>query len=33
MNQKSTKSLWSQLKKRKVIRVGIVYLVVGWILM
>ena len=32
MNEKSTKSFWSQLKKRKVIRVGIVYLVVGWIL-
>jgi adenylate cyclase len=33
MNEKSSKSFWEQLKKRKVIRVGIVYVVVGWILM
>jgi hypothetical protein len=33
MNEKSGKSFWNQLKKRKVIRVGIAYIVVGWILM
>ena len=33
MNEKSSKSFWKQLRERKVIRVGIVYVVVGWILM
>ena len=33
MPQESKKSFFTQLKDRKVIRVGIVYLVVGWILM
>jgi adenylate cyclase len=33
MNQKSAKSFWKQLKERKVIRVGAVYIIVGWLLM
>jgi TolB-like protein/Flp pilus assembly protein TadD len=33
MNDSSFKSFWSQLRKRKVIRVGIVYLIVGWLMM
>ena len=33
MNDASGKSFWKQLKERKVIRVGIAYVVVGWILM
>jgi TolB-like protein/Flp pilus assembly protein TadD len=33
MNEKPGKSFWQQLKERKVIRVGIVYVVVGWIMM
>lgn len=33
MSQKPKKSFFTELKERKVIRVGIVYLVVGWILM
>jgi adenylate cyclase len=33
MNKKTDKSFWQQLKERKVIRVGIVYVVVGWIMM
>ncbi len=31
MNEKSGKSFWKQLRERKVIRVGIVYVVVGWL--
>ena len=33
MNEQPKSSFWSQLKERKVIRVGIAYVVVGWILM
>ena len=33
MNEGSGNSFWKQLKERKVIRVGIAYVVVGWILM
>jgi len=33
MNQESGKSFWQRLKERKVIRVGIVYVVVGWVMM
>ena len=33
MNNTPGKSFWRQLKDRKVIRVGIVYIVVGWLLM
>ncbi|MCJ7814888.1 MAG: hypothetical protein MUP31_02440, partial [Xanthomonadales bacterium] len=33
MTEKLKKSLFSQLKDRKVIRVGVVYVVVGWIMM
>jgi hypothetical protein len=33
MNQKSIKSFFTQLRKRKVFRVAIAYVVVGWILM
>jgi TolB-like protein/Flp pilus assembly protein TadD len=33
MNKKPHMSLWRQLKERKVIRVGLVYIIVGWILM
>lgn len=33
MTKESGKSLWHQLRERKVIRVGAVYIIVGWILM
>ena len=33
MTKAPKKSLWQQLKERKVIRVGAVYIIVGWILM
>ena len=33
MSEEPSKSFWKQLKERKVIRVGIAYIVVGWILM
>jgi len=33
MNDKSGKSLWQQLKERRVIRAGIVYVIVGWVMM
>jgi adenylate cyclase len=33
MNKKPQKSFWSQLKKRKVIRVAISYIIVAWIMM
>ena len=33
MSNKYVKDLWSQLKKRKVVRVAIAYIVVGWIVM
>ena len=33
MNQKSIKSFFTQLRQRKVIRVAIAYVVVGWIMM
>jgi len=33
MNQQSMKSFFTQLKKRKVIRVAIAYVVVGWVMM
>ena len=33
MTEAPKKSLWQQLKQRKVIRVGAVYIIVGWILM
>ena len=33
MSNKYVKDLWSQLKKRKVVRVAVAYIVVGWIVM
>ena len=33
MSEQPIKSFWDQLKKRKVIRVGIAYVIVGWIVM
>ena len=33
MSEQPVKSFWGQLKKRKVIRVGIAYVIVGWIMM
>jgi hypothetical protein len=33
MNEPDDNGFWQQLKKRKVIRVGIAYVVVGWVLM
>jgi TolB-like protein/Flp pilus assembly protein TadD len=33
MSEKTGKSFWQQLRERKVIRVGIVYVIVGWIMM
>lgn len=33
MTEQSGKNFWQQLKKRKVIRVGIAYVVIGWIMM
>ena len=33
MTEKTGKSFWTKLKERKVIRVGIVYVLVGWVLM
>ncbi len=33
MTKQLGKSFWRQLKERKVIRVGAVYIIVGWILM
>jgi len=33
MSEQPVKSFWDQLKKRKVIRVAIAYIVVGWIVM
>jgi TolB-like protein/Flp pilus assembly protein TadD len=33
MTEKKSKSFWTKLKERKVIRVGIVYVLVGWVLM
>ena len=33
MSEEPSKSFWKQLKERKVIRVGIAYIVVGWFLM
>jgi len=31
MNEKSGKSFWRELRERKVFRVGLVYIVVGWL--
>jgi len=33
MSNKYVKDLWSQLKKRKVVRVAVAYIVVGWVVM
>src|SRR5210317_2313898 len=33
MTEKKDKSFWTKLKERKVIRVGVVYVLVGWVLM
>ena len=33
MTEKTGKNFWTKLKERKVIRVGIVYVLVGWVLM
>jgi adenylate cyclase len=33
MNDEPQKSFWQQLKQRKVIRVGVAYIVIGWVLM
>ena len=33
MSNKRAKDLWSQLKKRKVVRVALAYIIVGWIVM
>jgi TolB-like protein/Flp pilus assembly protein TadD len=33
MSDNPIKKFWSQLRKRKVIRVGVVYLIVGWVMM
>ena len=33
MSNKPAKDLWSQLKKRKVVRVAVAYIIVGWIVM
>ena len=33
MNDKSIKSFFTQLRKRKVIRVGVAYVIVAWIMM